>query len=174
MAEGVRPRAMKARDAGKYIGVGRTKLKELIASGAFSGSYKIGRDHVVPVADLDAFVDAQAAAARAARSKAPFVRPAPGAPLISDASSHSGASIAAPPGEVYGPKGPKRCVDAPPVTSGMSAAQGRAQRPSSPTGRSSTPSSLSARPSQPTDVSERAGALADQVSQMRPTAKEHE
>ena len=45
--EGVRPRAMKARDAGKYIGVGR-------------------RDHIVPIADLDAFVDEQAAAARAA------------------------------------------------------------------------------------------------------------
>ena len=50
--EGVRPRAMKARDAGKYIGVGRG-------------------DHIVPIADLDAFVDAQAAAARAARSEAP-------------------------------------------------------------------------------------------------------
>ena len=69
--EGVRPRAMKARDAGKYIGVGRTKLKELIASGAFPGAYKNGRDHIVPIADLDAFVDEQAAAARAARSEAP-------------------------------------------------------------------------------------------------------
>ena len=68
VASAIRPRALKARDAGKYIGVGRTKLKELIASGAFPGAYKIGRDHVVPVADLDAFVDAQAAAARAARS----------------------------------------------------------------------------------------------------------
>jgi hypothetical protein len=34
---------------------------------AFPGAYKIGRDHVVPVVDLDAFVDAQAAAARALR-----------------------------------------------------------------------------------------------------------
>ena len=65
---------MKARDAGKYIGVGRTKLKALIASGAFPGAYKNGRDHIVPVADLDAFVDEQAAAARAARLKAPAFR----------------------------------------------------------------------------------------------------
>jgi Helix-turn-helix domain len=65
VASALRPRALKARDAGKYIGVGRTKLKELIASGAFPGAYRIGRDHVVPVVDLDAFVDAQAAAARA-------------------------------------------------------------------------------------------------------------
>jgi hypothetical protein len=98
-SEGARPRAMKARDAGKYIGVGRTKLKELIASGAFPGAYKNGRDHIVPVSDLDAFVDAQAAAARAARSKAPFVGPAPGAPLISDASSHSATLIE----EAHGP-----------------------------------------------------------------------
>jgi Helix-turn-helix domain len=62
---------MKARDAARYIGCGRTKLKQLIASGAFAGAFKLGRDHVLPVADLDAFVDAQAAAARAARSKAP-------------------------------------------------------------------------------------------------------
>jgi hypothetical protein len=104
---------MKARDAGKYIGVGRTKLKELIASGAFAGAYKNGRDHVVPVADLDAYVDAQAAAARAARlavgtaaaaraarSEAPFVVPAP---LPSDLSSHSAASIGAPPPEAHDP-----------------------------------------------------------------------
>jgi predicted DNA-binding transcriptional regulator AlpA len=92
----VRPRAMKARDAGKYIGVGRTKLKQLIASGAFPGTYKIGRDHVLPVSDLDAFVDAQAAAARAVRSKAPFVRPAA-------ASSQSAPSTGVPPGETQGP-----------------------------------------------------------------------
>jgi Helix-turn-helix domain len=71
-SEGARQRAMKARDAARYIGCGRTKLKQLIASGAFAGAFKLGRDHVLPVADLDAFVDAQAAAARAARSKAPL------------------------------------------------------------------------------------------------------
>jgi predicted DNA-binding transcriptional regulator AlpA len=89
----VRPRAMKARDAGKYIGVGRTKLKQLIASGAFPGTYKIGRDHVLPVSDLDAFVDAQAAAARAVRSAA-------GAPLT-DTSCHSASSIGAPPFDAH-------------------------------------------------------------------------
>jgi hypothetical protein len=92
--EGARPRAMKARDAGKYIGVGRTKLKQLIASGAFPGAYKIGRDHVLPVSDLDAFVDAQAAAARAARSAA-------GAPLT-DTSSHSTSSTGVPPFDAHG------------------------------------------------------------------------
>lgn len=102
-SEGARPRAMKARDAARHIGCGRTKLKELIASGAFPGAFKLGRDHVVPVADLDAFVDAQAAAARAARSQAPFVEPAAGAPLISDTSSHSATSIGVPPGEAHGP-----------------------------------------------------------------------
>jgi hypothetical protein len=78
--EGARPRAMKARDAARYIGCGRTKLKQLIASGAFPGAFRLGRDHVLPVADLDAFVDGQAAAARRARSKAPLVEPTPGVP----------------------------------------------------------------------------------------------
>jgi hypothetical protein len=92
------------------------------------------------------------------------------------------ASIAAPPGEGHG-------VDAPPVTSGMSAASevtptdrpargptaqhhdpGRAQRPSSPTSRSSTPPLLPAWPRPATDVPEDT----DQVSRTRPTAKEHE
>jgi hypothetical protein len=86
---------MKARDAGKYIGVGRTKIKQLIASGAFPGAYKIGRDHVLPVSDLDAFVDAQAAAARAVRSAA-------GAPLT-DTSCHSASSIGVPPFDAHGP-----------------------------------------------------------------------
>jgi predicted DNA-binding transcriptional regulator AlpA len=98
--EGVRQRAMKVRDAARYIGRGRTKLKQLIASGAFPGAFKLGRDHVLPVADLDAFVDAQAAAARAARSKAPFVEPTP-APLITEAFSHSTAS---PPSEADAPR----------------------------------------------------------------------
>jgi hypothetical protein len=101
-SEGARQRAMKVRDAARYIACGRTKLKELIASGAFAGAYKNGRDHIVPVADLDAYVDAQAAAARAARSKAPFLAPPP-ASLISDASSHSTASTGVPRSVVNGP-----------------------------------------------------------------------
>jgi predicted DNA-binding transcriptional regulator AlpA len=101
-SEGARQRAIKARGAARYIGCGRTKLKELIASGAFPGAFKLGRDHVLPVEDLDAFVDAQAAAARAARSKAPFVEPPP-APLIADAWSHSTASTGVPPSEADGP-----------------------------------------------------------------------
>jgi hypothetical protein len=93
---------MKARDAGKYIGVGRTKLKQLIASGGFPGAYKNGRDHIVPVADLDAFVDAQAAAARAARSQASSVRTGPGS-LISDTSSIGH-------GDAHGPNATKTFV----------------------------------------------------------------
>jgi hypothetical protein len=113
-SEGARPRAMKAREAGRYIGVGRTKLKELIASGAFPGAYKNGRDHVVPVADLDAYVDAQAAAARAARSKAPFVKRTP-TPLTSDALSHSTTSTGVPPSEAHASHAPKSPISATPA-----------------------------------------------------------
>jgi hypothetical protein len=112
--EGARPRAMKARDAARYIACGRTKLKQLIASGAFPGAYKNGRDHVVPVGDLDAYVDAQAAAARATRSNAPFVEPPP-SPLISDALSHSTASTGLPPREAQPPHASKSPVRATPA-----------------------------------------------------------
>ena len=65
----VRPRFMKARQAAEYLGIGRTSLKDLIATGAFPGASKIGSHHLIPIEDLDGYADQLIAAARADRGK---------------------------------------------------------------------------------------------------------
>jgi excisionase family DNA binding protein len=65
-----RPRFKKVRQAAEYLGIGRTSLKDLISAGAFPGACKIGSHHLIPVEDLDAYVERLIAAARADRGRA--------------------------------------------------------------------------------------------------------